>query len=402
MNRRELLERAALLAAGGLVPVAASAQKKYGPGVTDTEIRIGQTMAYSGPASAYGTLGRAASAYFAMINAGGGVNGRKINLLSVDDGFSPPKTVEQTRKLVEQDEVLFMFNSLGTATNTAVQKYLNARKVPQLFLGAGGAKFTDPANFPWTMGFQPNFFIEARIFARYLLTSHPTAKIGVLYQNDDLGRDYLNGLKQGLGERSRTMVVAEQSYELSDPTIDSQLLALKSAGANVFFSATTPKFAAQALRKIGEMDWKPLHLLTVGVLSVSAVLAQAGLQNAVGAIGATYYKDPNDPQWADDPSLQQWRDWMRRYYPAGDPGDSLNLLAYTFAETATQMLKQCGDDLTRESVMKQALNLDFAPAMLLPGSRVQTSPTDYAPIDAMRLQRFDGKSWVLFGDLVKA
>lgn len=400
MNRRALLGQSALLAVSTLFPGLAISQKRYGPGASDTEIRIGQTMAYSGPASAYGTLGRSAAAYFAMVNAAGGVNGRRINMLSLDDGFSPPKTVEQTRRLVEQEEVLFMFNSLGTATNTAVQKYLNTKKVPQLFLGAGGAKFTDPANFPWTMGFQPNFFLEAKIFATYLRSVNPKARIGVLYQNDDLGKDYLSGLKQGLGDQARTMVVGEQSYELSDPTIDSQLLALKSSGADVFFSATTPKFAAQALRRIPQMDWKPLHLLTVGVLSVSAVLAQAGLENAIGAIGATYYKDPNDPQWASDQDLQKWKEWMRSYYPAGDPGDSLNVLGYTFAETATQMLRQCGDDLTRDNVMRQALNLDFQPAMLLPGVRVKTGPTDYAPVSSMRLQRFDGKSWQLFGDLL--
>lgn len=402
MDRREWLGGAAAIGLAGMLPAIGNAQGRYGPGVSDTAIRIGQTMAYSGPASAYGTLGRSAAAYFEMINAGGGVNGRKIELLSLDDGFSPPKTVEQTRKLVEQDEVLFMFNSLGTATNTAVQKYLNQRKVPQLFLGAGGAKFTDPANFPWTMGYQPNFFIEAKIFARYLLNTRPDARIAVLFQNDDLGKDYLNGLKQGLGASAAKMVVGEQSYELSDPTIDSQLLALKASGADVFFSATTPKFAAQALRSLARMDWKPLHLLTVGVLSVSSVLAPAGLENSVGAIGATYYKDPNDPQWASDPGLQQWKDWMRKYYPAGDPGDSLNVLGYTFAETATQVLRQCGNELSRENVMKQALNLDFEPKMLLPGIRVVTGPTDYAPVDTMRLQRFDGKSWVLFGDLVTA
>ncbi len=402
MDRRRLLGGAAAFGVAGMLPGIGFSQGTRGPGVSDTEIRIGQTMAYSGPASAYGTLGRSAAAYFAMVNAQGGVNGRQITLLSLDDGFSPPKTVEQTRKLVEQDEVLFMFNSLGTATNTAVQKYLNAQKVPQLFLGAGGAKFTDPANFPWTMGFQPNFFIEAKIFARYLIDNHPNAKIAVLYQNDDLGKDYLSGLKQGLGPHEAKMLVGQQSYELSDPTIDSQLLALKATGADVFFSATTPKFAAQALRRIPQMDWKPLHLLTVGVLSVSAVLAQAGLENAVGAIGATYYKDPNDPQWARDPGLVQWLDWMRKYYPSGDPADSLNVLGYTFAETATQVLKQCGSDLTRANVLKQALSLDFEPAMLLPGVRVKTGPTDYAPVETMKLQRFDGKSWVLFGDLVKA
>jgi len=401
MKRRNLLGGSIALGLTGLFPCIGSSSNARGPGVSASEIRIGQTMAYSGPASAYGTLGRSAAAYFAMVNAAGGVNGRKITLLSLDDGFSPPKTVEQTRKLVEQEEVLFMFSSLGTATNTAVQKYLNANKVPQLFLGAGGAKFTDPANFPWTMGFQPNFFIEARIFARYLLDTRPTAKIAILYQNDDLGKDYLSGLKQGLGSHAEKMLVGQQSYELSDPTIDSQLLALKATGADVFFSATTPKFAAQALRRIPQMDWKPLHLLTVGVLSVSAVLAQAGLENAVGAIGATYYKDPNDPQWATDPGLVQWLEWMRKYYPSGDPADSLNVLGYTFAETATQVLRQCGEELTRENVLKQALSLDFQPAMLLPGIRVKTGPTDYAPVKTMRLQRFDGKSWVLFGDLVK-
>ena len=399
MKSRFALAALALVASGAAV-LPAAAQKTYDTGASDSEIKLGNTMAYSGPASAYGTLGKADSAYFAMVNAAGGINGRKVNFISLDDAFSPPKTVEQTRKLVEQEGVLFMFNSLGTATNTAVQKYLNSAETPQLFVGAGGRKFTDPARFPWTMGFQPNFHIEAKIYAKYILKNHPDAKIAVLYQSDDLGKDYLDGLKEGLGDKAKEMIVGEAVYQLSDPTVDSQMVALKGTGATVFFSATTPKFAAQALRKAADLGWKPLHILNVGTSSVAAVLRPAGVENAVGVISATYYKDPTDPKWQNDPSYLAWLAWMKKYYPEGDTADVLNVLSYTFSETITQVLKQAGDNLTRKNVLKQALSLDFQPSMVLPGIKVQTSPTQYAPVRSMQLQRFDGKSWALFGELI--
>jgi branched-chain amino acid transport system substrate-binding protein len=378
----------------------AFAQKVYDTGASDTEIKLGNTMAYSGPASAYGTLGKADAAYFAMVNANGGVNGRRIEFVSRDDAFSPPKTVEQTRRLVEEDGVLFMFNALGTAPNSAVHKYLNGAKVPQLFVGAGGRKFTDPTNFPWTMGFQPNFNIEAKIYAKYILSNYPDAKIAVLYQGDDLGKDYLTGLKEGLGEKARTMVVGEAAYQITDPTIDSQMVTLKATGATVFFNASTPKFAAQAIRKAAELGWKPVHILNVGISSVGAVLQPAGFDNAVGVISATYYKDPTDPKWQNDPGYLAWITWMKKYYPQGDLSDVLNVLSYNFSETIVQVLKQAGDNLTRENIMKQALNLDFQPSMTLPGIRVKTSPTQYAPVTSMQLQRFDGKNWALFGDII--
>ncbi|WP_426538417.1 ABC transporter substrate-binding protein [Bradyrhizobium sp. McL0615] len=376
------------------------AQKAYDPGASDTVIKIGNTVAYSGPASAYGTLGKADAAYFEMVNANGGVNGRKIEFISRDDAFSPPKTVEQTRRLVEEDRVLFMFNALGTAPNSAVQKYLNNAKVPQLFIAAGGRKFTDIANFPWTMALQPNFNIEAKIYAKFILNEHPDAKIAVLYQADDLGKDYLSGLKEGLGEKARTMIVGEVPYQITDATIDSQMVTLKATGANVFFSASTPKFAAQALRKAAELGWKPLHILTGGVSSVGAVLKPAGLENCIGAISATASKDVTDPKWHDDPGYLAWAAWMKKYYPQGDMSDGLNAGAYTASEVIVQVLKQAGDNLTRENVMKQALNLDFQPTMLLPGIRVKTTPTQSAPVTSMQLHRFDGKHWELFGDII--
>jgi branched-chain amino acid transport system substrate-binding protein len=388
------------LLAFGFAAEPAFAQKVYDTGASDTEIKLGNTMAYSGPASAYGTLGKADAAYFAMVNANGGVNGRRIEFISRDDAFSPPKTVEQTRRLVEEDGVLFMFNALGTAPNSAVHKYLNGAKVPQLFVGAGGRKFTDPTNFPWTMGFQPNFNIEAKIYAKYILSNYPDAKIAVLYQGDDLGKDYLTGLKEGLGEKARTMVVGEAAYQITDPTIDSQMVTLKATGATVFFNASTPKFAAQAIRKAAELGWKPVHILNVGISSVGAVLQPAGFDNAVGVISATYYKDPTDPKWQNDPGYLAWITWMKKYYPQGDLSDVLNVLSYNFSETIVQVLKQAGDNLTRENIMKQALNLDFQPSMTLPGIRVKTSPTQYAPVTSMQLQRFDGKNWALFGDII--
>lgn len=402
MKRRQILQSGLALGLGAVGTAPAFAQKYEGAGVSATEIRIGQTMAYSGPASSYGALGKSASAYFDMVNANGGVNGRKIRFLSLDDAYSPPKAVEQTRKLVEQDDVLLMFGSLGTATNSAVMKYLNARKVPQLFVGAAGARFTDPVNAPWTMSYQPSSTVEARIFATYLLKERPDAKIAVLFQNDDLGKDYLNGLKIGLGDKAKTMLVAEQSYETTDPTVDSQMLALKASGADVFFSATTPKFAAQALRKAADLKWTPLHILTVSVLSVAAVLKPAGVENAIGAIGATYFKDPGDPQWKTDPGYAEWLAWMQKYNAGADTSDALNAMAYNFAQTMVQVLKQCGDDLSRANVMKQALNLNFQPAMTLPGVKVVTTPTKYAPITTMQMQRFDGANWKLFGQPVSA
>ena len=384
----------------GVVAGPIHAQKAYDAGASETEIKLGNTMAYSGPASAYGTLGKADAAYFAMVNANGGINGRKIEFISRDDAFSPPKTVEQTRRLVEEDGVLFMFNSLGTAPNTAVQKYLNSARVPQLFVGAGGRKFTDPKNFPWTMGFQPNFNIEAKIYAKYILTKYSDARIAVLYQGDDLGKDYLAGLKEGLGEKAAAMVVGEAAYQITDPTIDSQIVTLKATGATVFFNASTPKFAAQAIRKAAELGWKPVHILNVGISSVAAVLQPAGLDNAIGVISATYYKDPTDPKWQNDPGYLAWLEWMRKYYPQGDQSDVLNVLSYNFSETIVQVLKQAGDNLTRDNIMKQALNLDFQPSMMLPGIRVKTSPIQYAPVTSMQLQRFDGKNWELFGDVI--
>ena len=384
----------------GIVAGPIHAQKAYDAGASETEIKLGNTMAYSGPASAYGTLGKADAAYFAMVNANGGINGRKIEFISRDDAFSPPKTVEQTRRLVEEDGVLFMFNSLGTAPNTAVQKYLNSARVPQLFVGAGGRKFTDPKNFPWTMGFQPNFNIEAKIYAKYILTKYSDARIAVLYQGDDLGKDYLAGLKEGLGEKAAAMVVGEAAYQITDPTIDSQIVTLKATGATVFFNASTPKFAAQAIRKAAELGWKPVHILNVGISSVAAVLQPAGLDNAIGVISATYYKDPTDPKWQNDPGYLAWLEWMRKYYPQGDQSDVLNVLSYNFSETIVQVLKQAGDNLTRDNIMKQALNLDFQPSMMLPGIRVKTSPIQYAPVTSMQLQRFDGKNWELFGDVI--
>ena len=390
-----LLLLTALSAAGPAV-----AEKQYDTGASDTAIKIGNTMAYSGPASAYGTLGKADAAYFDMINDRGGVNGRKIEFISLDDAFQPNKTVEQTRRLVERDGVLLMFNALGTAPNTAVMKYLNGKKVPQLFIGAAGAKFADPENFPWTMSFQPNAVVEGRIYANYIQRNHPEAKVAILYQDDDLGRDYLKGLREGFGDKADEKLVGVASYQLTDPTVDSQIVALKASGADILVHASTPKFAAQALRKVAELDWDPLQIMTVGVTSVSAVLKPAGPENATGVIGATYFKDPTDPKWADDPGYLAWRDWMAKYYADGDASDVLNVLGYNFSETMVQVLKQAGDNLTRENVMKEALNLDFQPSMMLPGVRVKTAPDKYTPVTSMQMQRFNGKSWELFGDVI--
>jgi branched-chain amino acid transport system substrate-binding protein len=380
--------------------VVALAEKKYGPGVTDTEIKIGQTMPYSGPLSAFGTIGRAEAAYFDMINSKGGVNGRKIRLLSLDDGYSPPRTIEQTRKLVESDEVLLLFSSFGTPPNTAAMKYLNAKRVPQLFIAATGMKWGDPRNFPWTMAFLPSQKTGTKGYVRYLLKNRPEAKIGVLYQNDDFGKDYVKALRDHLGDKAQRMIVAEASYESTDPSVDSQIATLQGSGADTFFSFTSPKFSAQAIRKAYDIGWKPLYFIPYSATSVTAVLQPAGLQKSVGVISSAYVKDPTDPQWKADAATKEWLAWMKSYYPDGDVAEIYNVYAYTNAQLLIQVFKQCGDELTRENVMKQAANLkDFELPMLLPGVRVNTSATDYDPIKQLQLMRFDGREWVRFGEV---
>ncbi|HKH03458.1 MAG TPA: ABC transporter substrate-binding protein [Bradyrhizobium sp.] len=379
----------------------ALAQKKYDTGATDTEIKVGNIMPYSGPASAYGVIGKTEAAYFKKINAEGGINGRKINFISYDDGYSPPKTVEQARKLVESDEVLFIFNSLGTPPNSAIHKYMNSKKVPQLFVATGATKWNDPRDFPWTMGWQPNYQSESRIYAKYLLKEKPNAKIAVLYQNDDYGKDYLKGLKDGLGAKAASMIIVEESFETTEPTIDNHIVKLKSSGADVFFNVTTPKFAAQAIKKIAEIEWKPLHLLNNVSASVGSVIKPAGYQNAQDIISAAYLKDVSDPQWANDAGMNQFLDFLAKDFPEGDKLDGSTLVGYGVAQTLVQVLKQCGDDLTRENVIKQAASLkDFRTEVLLPGIKINTSPTDYAPISQLQLMKFKGDKWELFGDVI--
>ncbi len=380
----------------------ALAQKKYDPGATDTEIKIGQTVPFSGPASAYATIGKAQAAYFNMINEQGGVNGRKINLIQYDDAYSPPKAVEQVRKLVESDEVLLTFQIIGTPSNAAVQKYLNAKKVPQLFAATGASKFTDPKNFPWTLGFNPNYFVEGRIYGQYILKEHPNAKVGVLYQNDDLGRDYLNGIKAGLGDKAATMIVAEASYEVSDPTIDSQILKLKSAGADLLFSASTPKFAAQTIKKVAELGWKPVHILDINATSVGAVMQPAVLEASKGVISVNYGKDPLDPTWKDDPGMKKYLDFMAKYYPEGDKNSSFNAYGYSTAQLMVHVLKQSGDDLTRANVLKQATNLKNVQLDLaLPGIVGTTTPDDYRVNKQLQMMKFNGERWELFGPILE-
>jgi ABC-type branched-subunit amino acid transport system substrate-binding protein len=381
----------------------AFAQKAYGPGVTDTEIKIGNIMPYSGPASSYGVIGKTEAAYFKKINDAGGINGRKINFISYDDGYSPPKTVEQARKLVESDEVLFIFNSLGTPPNSAIHKYMNAKKVPQLFVATGATKWNDPKNFPWTMGWQPSYQSEAQIYAKYLLKEKPDGKIAVLYQNDDYGKDYLKGLKDGLGAKAASMIIAEESFETTEPTVDDHIVKLKSSGADVFMDIATPKFAAQAIKKAGEIGWKPLHFLNNVSASVGAVIQPAGIQNAQDIISAAYLKDPSDPQWANDAGMKDFLTFMARDFPEGNKLDASTVVGYSVTQTLLQVLKQCGDDLTRENIMKQAASLkDFRVEMLLPGIKINTSATDFAPISSLMLQRFKGDKWVLFGDIIDA
>ena len=384
-----------LLAASGS---GALAQKKYDIGATDTEIKIGNIMPYSGPASAYGLVGRTEAAYFRKINAEGGIKGRKINFISYDDAYSPPKAVEQARKLVESDEVLLIFSSLGTPSNTAIQKYMNAKKVPQLFVTTGASKWNDPQNFPWTMGWSPNYQNEARIYARYILKERPGARIAVLYQNDDYGKDYLKGLRDGLGDKAASMIVAEDAYEVAEPTIDSHVVKMKSLNADVFVDITTPKFAAQAIRKAAEIGWKPLHFLNNVSTSIGSVIKPAGVENAQGIISVAYLMDAVDPQWKDDPGMKTFDDFLARDFPEGNRADNQIMLGYNIAQTLVQVLKQCGDDLTRENVMKQAANLkDFRTTNLLPGITINTSPIDFAPIKQVQLRRFEGERWELFG-----
>jgi ABC-type branched-subunit amino acid transport system substrate-binding protein len=379
----------------------ALAQKKYGPGASDTEIKIGNIMPYSGPASAYGVIGKTEAAYFNKINAEGGINGRRINFISYDDAYSPPKAVEQARKLVESDEVLFIFNSLGTPTNSAIQKYMNEKKVPQLFVATGATKWNDPKNFPWTMGWQPNYQSEGRIYAKYLLQEKPNAKIGVLYQNDDYGKDYLKGLKDGLADKAASMIVGEESYETSNPTVDSQIVALKSRGADVFISITTPKFAAQSIKKVAELGWKPLFILNNVSASIGSVIKPAGFENAQDIISANYAKDATDPRWKDDPGMKNWNAFLDKYFPDANRADNGVVTGYNVAQTLVAVLRQCGDDLTRENIMKQAAHLkDLEIDGLLPGIKIHTSPTDFAPIKQLQLMRFKGENWELFGPVM--
>jgi branched-chain amino acid transport system substrate-binding protein len=388
---------AALIAASGL----ALAAGQYGPGASDTEIKIGNTDAYSGPASAYGTIAKAETAFFAALNEQGGIGGRKVNFISRDDGYSPPKTVELVRKLVEEDQVLLTFNILGTPPNTAVQGYLNDNKVPQLFIATGADKWNDPNNHPWTMGWQPSYRIEARIYGKYILKNMPDAKVAVLYQNDDFGKDYLTGLREGLGDKADKMIVATKTYETTDPTVDSQVVALQGSGADVLLTAATPKFAAQAIRKVYDIGWKPTHILTNVSVSVGSVMKPAGPEKGVGIISAGYLKDPTDPQWQNGQEYKDWLEWMKKYYSSGSLSDINNVYGYTVSQTLVAVLKASGDNLTRENVMKEAANIhDLKLSMLLPGINVSTSATDFAPIKQMQLMKFDGETWKLFGEVI--
>jgi branched-chain amino acid transport system substrate-binding protein len=398
-----LIAVAAATALSVLATQGALAQKKYDTGATDSEIKIGNVEAYSGPASAYGIIGKTEDAYFRMINDQGGINGRKINFISYDDGYSPPKTVEQVRKLIESDEVFLIFNALGTPTQNAVQKYHNAKKVPQLFLATGASKWNDPKDYPWTMGFQPSYRVEARIFAKYILKTKPDAKVAVFYANDDFGKDYLAGLKEIFGDKSSSIIVAEESYETTEPSIDSHIVKLKGTGADVFVNISTPKFAAQAIKKMAELEWKPMHVMTDVSISIGAVMKPAGLEASEGILSATYIKDASDSQWANDAGMKKFMAFIEKYSPGANISDANLVYAYAAAQTMVQVLQQCGDNLTRENVMKQAANLkDFTPDTLLPGVRINTSATDYAPIEQLQMMQFKGGKWQMFGDVISA
>jgi branched-chain amino acid transport system substrate-binding protein len=385
--------------AAALIATSAVAQKKYDPGATDKEIKVGHVIAYSGPASAYGAIGKAIGAYFDKVNAEGGINGRTVKFISLDDGYNPAKTVEQVRKLVEEEEVLLVFQPLGTPSNVAIHKYLNTKKVPQLFVATGATLWGDPKNFPYTMGWQPSYQSEARNYAAHVLETKPNAKIGVLYQNDDYGKDYLKGFEDGLGDKAKTMIVSRVSYEVTDPTVDSQIVTLKASGADVFFNITTPKFAAQAIKKAAEIGWKPVQYLNSVSSSVAGVLTPAGLDSSVGLISGAYIKDPTDPQFQSGKEWDDWVGWMKKYYPAGALNDNFNVYGYTVAQTLVQVLKQAGDNLTHDNIMKQAASLDMTLPMLLPGVNIKTSADDFYPIEREQLIRFNGKSWERFGKI---
>jgi ABC-type branched-subunit amino acid transport system substrate-binding protein len=401
------LNKLAIFSAAFAVLAASSsgalAQKKYDTGATDTEIKIGNIMPYSGPASAYGVIGKTEAAYFKKINDAGGINGRKINFISYDDGYSPPKTVEQARKLVESDEVLLVFNSLGTPPNSAIHKYMNSKKVPQLFVATGATKWNDPKDFPWTMGWQPNYQSETQIYAKYILKNNPNAKIAVLFQNDDYGKDYLKGLKDGLGAKAASMITAEESFETSEPSIDNHIVKLKSTNADIFVNISTPKFAAQAIKKMAEIQWKPLHFLNNVSASVGSVIKPAGYENSQGIISAAYLKDASDPQWDNDPGMKEFYAFLAKDFPEGDRLDGSVVVGYGVSQTLVKVLQMCGDNLTRENVMKQAASLkDFRTEVLLPGIKINTGPDDFAPISSLQLMKFKGEKWELFGDVISA
>ena len=401
---RQLTRRTVLAAAPSALALAtlpAYAQKKYDSGASDSEIKIGHTNPYSGPASSYGVIGKTETAFFTMINEKGGINGRKINFISYDDGYSPPKTVEQVRKLVESDGVLLLFNTLGTPTNTAIHKYINQKKVPHIFIASGATKWGDPKNFPWSIGWQPNYQSESQIYATYIKDKHPNAKIAVLYQNDDYGKDYLKGFKDGLGDKAKSMIVSEAPYETTDPTVDSQVVSLKSSGADLFFNITIPKFAAQAIKKAAEIGWKPVHILNSVSNSIGGVLQPAGFENSKDILSTFYLKDPIDPQWKDDAGYKEWVAFMDKYCPDGDKTNVFTVFGYTVAQALVDTLKRCGDTLTRENVMKQVASIkDLELPMLLPGVKANTSASDFFPLKQLQMGRFDGKAWELFGPIL--
>jgi branched-chain amino acid transport system substrate-binding protein len=387
--------------AGAIAGQATAAESPSVPGLSDTQIKIGQTIAYSGPASSFATIGRTQAAYYRMINDGGGVNGRKIDFISLDDGYSPPKTVEQTRRLVEQDQVFGIFGSLGTPTNASVQRYLNEHKVPQMFLFTGTSRFRDPQHYPWTMGGDLSFVSETRGFAKFILAENPNAKIAVLYQHDDYGKDHLNTLKETLGERAKTMVVAEASYEATDPTVDSQIVALKASGADTLLDVALPKFAAQAIRKVSEIGWRPVHIVPYPASSIPLVMQPAGLDHSIGVVTAEFLKEPGDPAWQDDPDVRAYLDFMKKYNPGVDPNDWSNVIAYYMASAVVQALKSCGPELTRERLLERVSNMEgVSVPMLIPGITLNTTPTDYNAIKQMRLKRFDGERWVPLGGVI--
>jgi branched-chain amino acid transport system substrate-binding protein len=400
---KKLMVATCAIAWAGLSFSAFGQEKNYGPGVTDSEVKIGQTMPYSGPASSFAAIGRAMTAYFQKVNAEGGVNGRKINLVSLDDGYSPPKAVEQTRRLVESEEVLAIVGTFGSPTNFATQKYLNAKKVPGLFLGTGANRVSEPATYPWSMGWQPNNHAKGVIYAKYLLKERPNARVAVLFQNDDFGRDHLKGFRDGLGDKAATMIVKELSYEIAEPTIDSQILILKATGADVFLDISTPKFSAQAIKKMAETKWDALHLLSDAAGSISSTLVPAGLENSKGVITVAFRKDPNDAAWADDRGMKEYLSFMKQYMPEANPSETYHVFGYATAQTFVHVLKNCGDDLTRENLMKQATSIkDLVLPIMLPGIKLNTSPTRYTPMSQEQLMQFDGVKWKPIGEVIDA